>query len=197
MAPKSDISIWMDRYYRTVFYIEKQYTYYEKHLQSLRKQRTVETILKVILPVLASGVVETYLDLNMPLILPFFTLVIQVIIAFVSTQGIDKNEALIELFLSNAGALRQKASCQFLIDLSRRDMLTATYIAESIAYFRKEFTDLDLQILGSTSIIYKSKLVDAATEEASYYLQELLTEEVSDFEKFGEEPNIKEANSYL
>lgn len=197
MAPKSDLSIWIDRYYRTVFYIEKQYTYFEKHLQSLRKQRTVEAIFKVILPVLASGAVVKYFNLNAPLLLPFFTLIVQIIIAFVSSQSIDKNEVLIELFLSKAGELRQKAANQFLIDLSRRDTLTVPYIANSIVQLRQEFNDLDLQILSSANIIYKSTLVDEAIEEASCYLQGLLTEEVSDFEKYGEESDTERISSNL
>ena len=187
MAPKSDIFLWMDRYYRTVRYIEKQYTYYEKHLQMLRHRRTLETILQIVLPVLASGLVEKFFASSSALVLPFFTLSVQVIIAFISSQSIDKAEALIELFLSRAGELRQRASCQYLKDLSRRDSLTAEYIAQAIVDLRTEFNNLDLQILGGAGIVYKNKLVAEAQEEADCYLAGLLTEEVSDFEKYGEE----------
>lgn len=197
MAPKSDIFLWMDRYYRTVRYIERQYTYYEKHLQWIRRQRTFETIAKIVLPVLASGLVEKFFASSSALVLPFFTLSVQVVIAFVSSQSIDKAEALIELFLSSAGELRQRASCQFLKDLSRRDSLTAEYIAQTIAELRTEFNNLDLKILGSAGIVYKDKLVAEAQEEADCYLEGLLTEEVSDFEKFGEESDTIGENTNI
>lgn len=197
MAPKSDIFLWMDRYYRTVRYIERQYTYYEKHLQWIRRQRTFETIAKIVLPVLASGLVEKFFASSSALVLPFFTLSVQVVIAFVSSQSIDKAEALIELFLSSAGELRQKASGQFLIDLSRRDSLTAEYIAQTIADLRTEFNNLDLQILGGAGIVYKDKIVAKAHEEADCYLTGLLTEEVSDFEKYGEESDASGENTNI